>query len=188
MFHVELRHFPHVARAFNLTEEELRRRFVDPWARKETVELDEQRFSPEKTRLTIYEAPQLRPDQIGMGRGWANVTRSGEDVTERVFGDTIAPRSAVEKLKDEVASRCAVGPVGIGDVLSMADAELPGRRVSERVALAEECVWELLHQGRASMVSAGDPGDTLAVELWQPILLSWETWTEPEPTVLLTPP
>jgi hypothetical protein len=138
--------------------------------------------------LTIFEGPELRQDQIGMGRGWGNVTRLGVDVTERVLGDAIAPRSSVEKLKADVASRCVAGRLGVGDVLSLADEELPGRRVSERIALAEQCIWELLHQRGVRMVSAGDPDDTVGKELWQPILLSWETWTEPDPTVLLAAP
>jgi len=188
VFHVELRQFPHIARAFNLTAEDVQRRFVGPWARQETLELDEHRFSPEKARLTIYEGPHLRPDQIGMDRGWANVTKSGVDVTERMMADAIAPRTSVAGLKRQIESLCATRMLGIPDVLSLADESLPGRRVSERVALAEQSVWELLHQGRLRMVSAGDTDDTLSSDLWQPILLSWESWSETEPTVLLTAP
>jgi hypothetical protein len=188
VFHVQLRQFPHVARTFNLTAEEVQRRFVGPWTRQEAIELNEYRFSPEKGRLTIYEGPHLRPDQLGLDRGWANVTKSGVDVTERVIADAIAPRSSVAGLKKEIESLCATRMLAISDVLSLADETLPGRRVSERVALAEQGVWELLHQGRLRMVSAGDPDDTLSSDLWQPILLSWESWSETEPTVLLTVP
>ncbi len=188
MFHIELRQFPHVARAFNLTADELERRFVRPWIRQEAIDLDDRRWSPDRATLTIYEAPELRRDQIGMGRGWANVTRSGEDVTEPVLGDAVAPRSSVQLLKEEIESRCADDALSIADVRWLADERLPGRRVSERVAVAEQAVWELLHHGRLSMISAGNPDDTLAADLWQPILLSWETWSEAEPSVLLAAP
>jgi catechol 2,3-dioxygenase-like lactoylglutathione lyase family enzyme len=83
MFHIELRQFPHAARAFNLTCEQLRARFVEPWLRVEVVELDSQRFAPERAKLTIYEGPELETADIGMGRGWQSVMRRGEDVTER---------------------------------------------------------------------------------------------------------
>jgi catechol 2,3-dioxygenase-like lactoylglutathione lyase family enzyme len=83
LFHVELRQFPHTARSFNLTREQLHARVVMPWMRRDVVELDGQTFAPERAKLTIYEGPELQTADIGMGRGWQNVTRRGEDVTER---------------------------------------------------------------------------------------------------------
>ena len=73
MFHLELRQFPHVARAFNLSREELERRFVGPWVSGQAIDQDDRRWSPEKARLTILEGPELRLEEIGLGRGWANL-------------------------------------------------------------------------------------------------------------------
>jgi len=71
MFHVELRQFPHLARAFNLTGEELQERIVAPWVAGEMVDWGDQRWAPERARLTIYEGPRLRPDAIS-ARGRAS--------------------------------------------------------------------------------------------------------------------
>jgi glyoxylase I family protein len=83
VFHVELRQFPHTARAFNLSRERLHARILVPWVRGNSVELDQQTFAPERAKLTIYEGPELQTVDMGMGRGWQNVVRSGEDVTDR---------------------------------------------------------------------------------------------------------
>jgi catechol 2,3-dioxygenase-like lactoylglutathione lyase family enzyme len=92
VFHVELRQFPHTARAFNLTREQLHARIVAPWLRGEVVEVDSQRFAPERAKLTIFEARELATVDMGMGRGWQNVMRRGEDVTEReVKAATVQP-------------------------------------------------------------------------------------------------
>ncbi len=91
MFHVELRQFPHQTRAFNLTREQLDARILRPWVSDGAVELDDRRWSSERAKLTVYEGPELSPDQLGLGRGWANVTRAGEDVTARVLAERVSP-------------------------------------------------------------------------------------------------
>ena len=53
MFHVELRQFPHVARAFNLSREQLFARILRPLAAGRPVELNDRRWSPEKAKLAI---------------------------------------------------------------------------------------------------------------------------------------
>jgi glyoxylase I family protein len=83
VFHVELRQFPHTARAFNLSRERLQAQILVPWVRGNPVELDQQTFAPERAKLKIYEGPELLTVDMGMGRGWQNVERRGEDVTER---------------------------------------------------------------------------------------------------------
>ena len=55
MFHVELRQFPNVTRAFNLTREELDERILGPWIAQAGIELNDRRWSTEKARLTVYE-------------------------------------------------------------------------------------------------------------------------------------
>jgi glyoxylase I family protein len=94
VFHVELRQFPHTARAFNLTHDQVHGRFVVPWRRGQMVELDEQMFAPERAKLKIYEGPKLEMVDLGMGRGWQNVTRTGVDVTERELQAAVVPAQA----------------------------------------------------------------------------------------------
>jgi hypothetical protein len=205
VFHVELRRFPHVARAFNLTEAELQATLIAPWVRGEMVELGERRWAPERSKLTIYEGPRLRDDEIGMGRGWSNATRRGEDVTAGVLRaahpkpidatGAVAQATGVQPLvadfKRDVLAQCAAGRIGVHQVLWLANAQYPEWRASDRLALAERSVWELLHQRRLSMlepVAGGAGNDCQAVgsERWQAILLDWATWADPRaPSVLL---
>jgi hypothetical protein len=176
VFHVELRQFPHQARAFNLTREELDARILGPWVAGEAVALDDRRWSPDRARLTVYEGPRLAPDQLGMGRGWGNVTRGGEDVTARVMDEAraaVAHPPPVLDLKYEVVARCAGGPLPIGRVVELAGERYPQARVSERIALAEQAVWELLHEGAVQLTRAGAP---VAREEWQATLFMWDAW------------
>jgi hypothetical protein len=154
MFHVELRQFPHVARAFNLTREDLDGRITRRWVRGETVELDDRRWAPERAKLVIYEGRALAVEEIGLGRGWANVTRSGEQVTERVLDEvreaTQSP-PALRAVKDEVAARCARAAVGMDQVLELTARLDPDASESERLALASRAVIELLSEGRVKL-------------------------------------
>src|ERR1700760_1360381 len=142
MFHVELRRFPHVSRAFNLTGEQLDERFIRSWVAGAPIELDERTWEPAKARLTIYESPEVRPDDMGLGRGWATVTRGGEDVTARVLDQARAP---VARFKEGLARR---GRMSLSDVVALTGEGHAEARVSDRLALAERAVWELLHEGR----------------------------------------
>ncbi len=126
-FHVELRQFPHAARAFNLTAEELQAGFVGPWLVGAAVHWDDRRWDPGRAKLTIYEADELRPDQIGMGRGWGNVTKSGREVTSALLE---RGRSTIEDRKAEVLRRCAAGPLALDQLDD------------------EQAVLELLREGR----------------------------------------
>jgi len=184
VFHVELRQFPHQARAFNLTREELNARFVGPWASGRSIELDERHFSPERARLTIYEGPRLPADQLGMGRGWGNVTRAGEDVTARLLAEAsaaLAYPAPVVDLKYDIVARCAGRSLPVSAVVELVGERYPQSRVSERLALAEQAVWELLHEGAVQLVGAGQP---VASADWQATLFSWETWSGDVMTLL----
>jgi hypothetical protein len=188
VFHVELRHFPNTARAFNLSGEDLQRRFLGLWVAGRSIELDDRRWSPEQARLTIYEGPSLRPDQIGMGRGWANVTRSGEDVSARVIEEAQkalqSPSSEVlvSELKAAVLARAAGGRLSAPQLLALAHERHPGWRASDRLAIAELAVWELLHQNRVRILRGEQPVEQ---EQWGSILLEWETWAPEAGTPLL---
>jgi hypothetical protein len=174
VFHLELRQFPHVARVFNLEREELDRRFVRPWVGGGSVDQEERRWSPDRARLTIYEAPELPLDEIGMGRGWATVGKTGHDVTADVLAEAqrgAQGRSTVEGFKAEIL---AAAPLSFGAVVELAAAQYPPWRASEHLALAEQAVWELLHQG--GMTLRGPDGEVDA-DGWQPVVLSWSTWT-----------
>lgn len=177
MFHVELRQFPHVAREFNLSDDQLER-LVRPWVEGKVVEMGERKWAPERARLTIYEGPQLRPDEIGMGRGWSNATRSGQDVTARILQDAQSPAARPGELADvklRLLEACAQGPIEVRESVRLAGVLAPGARASERVALAEQAVWELLHTGNLRMLQ---DGEEVTRDHWEPLLLSWATWGE----------
>ena len=182
MFHVELRQFPHQARAFNLTREELETRIVAPWVAGRSIELDERHWSPERARLTIYEGPHLENDQLGMGRGWQNATRDGQDVTQRLLATPAEaqPAAPAAELKRAVADRTAYGPLPLRSLVELTGERYPQARVSERIALCEQAVWELLHEGELQLVRAGA---AMPRDEWQQVLLSWEAWRGDRVTV-----
>lgn len=144
MFHVELRQFPHATRTFNLTREELDARVLGPWIAGRPVELDDRRWSPEKAKLAIYEGRALETSEIGLGRGWATVTRTGEDVTGALLAEAQAVAGApVAALKEEIAARCAQGPLGYEQLLALAGGAAP---------VAEQAILELLREDRLKLL------------------------------------
>jgi hypothetical protein len=179
VFHVELRQFPHQTRAFNLTREELDARVLRPWVAGTPVQLNDQKWLPDRAKLAVYEAPSMTPDQLGLGRGWSSVTRDGEDVTARLLAEAAHP-PAVAELKRDVLARCAAGPVALALLVALAGERYPRARVSERIALCEQAVWELLHEGAVGLARGGVP---VARDAWQDVLLSWDTWTAGAVTV-----
>jgi hypothetical protein len=185
VFHLELRQFPHVARAFNLTREELDLRFARPWVSGSPIVHEDRRWTPEKARLIILEGPELRTEDMGLGRGWANVGRTSLDVTETVLAEAhrgAEGRSTVATFKDTLGG-AARASITLPEVMELVGAEYPAWRVSERLALAEQAVWEMLHQGRLTLSDLDGP---LESERWQPLLLRWTSWTasDEEPLVL----
>jgi hypothetical protein len=183
VFHIELRRFPHVARAFNVSEDELRNRFIVPWVRGVPISLDDRQWSADnKTRLTIYEAPAIAAEERGLGRGWSSVTRGGQEVTASVLDDArkgIAPPISLAQLKVSLLAAAERGSVTPRQVV-----ELAGRRgrTSERLAVAEQAVWELLHERRLLLMDAEGRVDN---DRWESVLLAWEAWADPEPAVFL---
>lgn len=179
MFHVQLRQFPHLARAFNLTAQELHSRVLEPWLAGRRFQLQERSWDPERARLTVIEGPELRVDEIGLGRGWASATRTGSDVTAAVLAQ---PQTDSEALKADIAARCAQGPLTLDQVIARAGPD--GMRASARLALAEQAVWELLHAGA---VRLSRDGETLAADAWQPTLLRFSAWQDPALMLERTP-
>ena len=173
MYHVELRQFPHATRVFNLDLGELETRFVRPWVNGQPVECDDRRWSPDRARIKILDGPELRSDEIGMGRGWARAARSSADVTDAVLSEAQRfERREIDALKLAVAE-VAGDAIGFQDVLALAASANPLARASEQLKLAEQAVWEMLHQGRLEM---SDADRLVEAEDWEGVVLSWGTW------------
>jgi hypothetical protein len=175
VYHLELRQFPHMTRAFNLDREALDVRFLRPFVAGELIEYDDRKWAPERTRLTVLEGPELSQVDRGLGRGWGLATKQGEDVTEQVVAEIhrgAEARPEVELLKDAIAE-VARNRITFGDVVALAAAKQPLWRASEQLSLAEQAVWEMLHQGRLQMT---EDDDAVARERWQPLVLRWSTW------------
>jgi len=177
MFHVELREGPESARAFNLSDARLEAILV-PWRRGEVVMLGEKHFEPAESELTVYEGRELRQDEIAMGRGWSAALKTGADVTADVLagrtggtGDGSPP--AVVKFKEDVLAQCGYGRIGLHQVVWLAGDRYPESRISDRLALAERAVWELLHEERLRML--GGSGE-VQPSGWEAALLSWDSW------------
>jgi hypothetical protein len=175
VYHLELRQFPHVTRVFNLDRAELEARFLRPWIQGAMIDHDERRWSPERTRLKVLEGPAVRPDELGLGRGWGAATKGSEDVTDAVLAQTeraAHARPEVEALKEQLMQR-AGGAIGMREVVGLAGSAQPGRRASEQLSVAEQAVWELLHQQQLMILAGGQPVDQ---ERWQEVVLRFSTW------------
>ena len=176
VFHLELRQFPHVARAFNLSREQLDRRFARPWVSGTEIEYEDRTWAPGKSKLTILEGPELGLGDMGLGRGWAMVGKTSQEVTETVLAQTqrgAEGRSTLEIVKAALRG-AARSPISFPDVVELIVADYPLWRASEQLAVAEQAVWELLHQGK--LVLNGSQG-LIEAEQWPAILLRWSTWT-----------
>jgi hypothetical protein len=182
VFHIELRQFPHVTRAFNLSREQLFARILRPWASGAALELNERRWSPQKARLSIYEGPELATEELGLGRGWSKVIRGGEDVTAGLLAELQSP-PALEAFKRQIVTAARGGGIGVPQLVELAAEQHPRWRASEQLALAEEAVWALLHGGELRMVRGEQP---IGPDQWRDALLAWDTWTSG--AVRLSPP
>jgi hypothetical protein len=184
VFHIQLRQFPNVSREFNLSQEELETRILRPWRAGQMVRSGDRRWAPERAKLTIYEGPELASEDIGMGRGWPNVTRTAVEVTGKLLAASAQPTAQpgpapaasdeVERCKQLILARAANGSFEISECVRLAEAVRLGTRASERLALAEQAVWELLHTGGVELVSEADA--VLERSAWQEALLDWEAW------------
>jgi hypothetical protein len=92
---------------------------------------------------------------------------------------------SVEAFKREVVELAAGGNLTIPDILALASDRNPGWRVSDRLALAERAVWELLHWGQVRIVRGQDQVDS---QEWETVLLSAQTWTATAPAALRVEP
>ena len=85
MFHLELRQGIQSVRAFNMNEQQLSARFLAPLLADQEFTYEGHDWAPRKTRIRIFEGPELQTYQLGMGRGWQEVERKYTDVTEAVL-------------------------------------------------------------------------------------------------------
>ncbi len=175
VFHVELRQFPHVARAFNLSAEELHAHVISPWSSRAAARARRisagTRAGPSSRSTRRRE---LAAEDLGMGRGWGTVTREGEDVTEQLLSAAQTQAEAPAELaevKTRILAAAADRPIPLTQLI-----DLVGDvtwRVSERLRVAEQAVWELLHEERLALV---ENSAVLTRDRWQPVILSWGSW------------
>jgi hypothetical protein len=151
VYHIELRHFPHTAWSYNLSEPQLRA-IVEPWCQERWIELGERKWNPHEAELTIFEGPELPVDQLSMGRGWRAAQRHGENVTDRVLAAARANLASAARAAAPVAApAAATGDPSAPELLALlgdepqalleawrhASALYRNRSPSERLALAE---------------------------------------------------
>jgi hypothetical protein len=191
-YHVEVRQFPNVARAFNLTRRQLDARIIATWLAGKSVEIDDRKFSPDRAKLKIIEGPALRTDEIAIGRGWANAERAGQDATKRILAGTSTGTASgganapLEEFKTTVLDACTGQRLDLGGVVALAARRQARSRASECLALAEQAVWELLHQRRA--VLFGTNGEAVPHDGWEDVVLAWESWAPKGPALEAIPP
>lgn len=181
MFHVELRQGRELARAFNRDERAVRTLFIEPLRGDALFRYADKEWDPRRARLTVLEGRELRPDELMLGRGWQSAQKVGKDVTEALLA-----RDLSGGLEERIVGRLAAGPLPLAEVVTMTAELLPGARVSQRLAVAEQAVWELLHREQAALRTAGG-GDAVARERWQPTLLSADAWFGAQSPVLVRP-
>ena len=176
VYHVQLRQRRNTASVFNLSRDDVRNRFVTPMVTDRVFDFAEKQWNPRETRLTVLEGRQLRPDELGLGRGWPNALRVATDVTDRFLSDgrVTGPQiDPVMRLEDRIAGRLSAGPLPLGELLGMTAELMAGRTVSERLAVCERTVWESLHRGGRGLQLDGSP---LAPDAWQAQLLDVDAW------------
>jgi hypothetical protein len=176
MFHVEIRSGMQAVREFNLNDRRLWLEFLAPLMADKEFSVEGHDFIPRQSRLTIYEGPELRSDQLGMGRGWQNVERTAIDVTGRVLararehvaagGRSSAPdatptnatpasTAAVDLLRERLIGRLSAGPIAGHELLSIAVELMPDSAESERLEAVGQAVWALLERDAAQLTPSG---------------------------------
>lgn len=185
VFHAQLQRFPHSARAFNLSEAEVRATIAEPWEAGRLIELGERFWTPGECKLTLLAGPPLEAAALGMGRGWAAALKTGRDVTgELIRGSerTADPRHVASgppfaDFKDEVLVLAAQRPRPLSELWRLAGSRYPERALSACLGLAERAVEELLHDELASLTVDGAEAGSPAR-----VLRAWETWLPGSPT------
>lgn len=83
-FHVRLqRQVLFTEETYNLSEPELRRRFVEPWLAGKPIIIKGRTWMPERSRIAILEGPDLTSTQRSWVQGWTKAIELSENVTDR---------------------------------------------------------------------------------------------------------
>ncbi|MBA3866248.1 MAG: hypothetical protein H0X42_07870 [Solirubrobacterales bacterium] len=82
MFHVEISSGFHHARVFNLNDEDLTEKVIEPWLDDRRIEMGDHEWEPRESRLRILEGPRMETTDLSFGQGWSNAERASEDVTK----------------------------------------------------------------------------------------------------------
>lgn len=180
VFHVELRQSFHSARAFNLSEQELREQILSLWSTGGLLRWAERDWSPRKATLTIMASRELRPEEIAMGRGWQEAVRIGEEVTGQMLAAEQIARPE-EVFKPQLLELCAEYPRALAELVRAAAAHSPHARFSEIVAVVEQTTWELLHEGAIELRLGEEASETVATERWRELLLAAGSWMPDAP-------
>ena len=143
MLHLELRQFPHSARAFNLAPADIAG-LLAAWVAGTPVDWGEREWEPRKAKLTILEGPELPPSELGMGRGWPAAQRAGQEVTFELLAGARAP--AAEDRRADVLALCGSAPRTLDELIQQAGGSGP-----ERAAL-ERAVWALVVAGELRLL------------------------------------
>jgi hypothetical protein len=134
-FHVEIsRGFRH-ARVFNMDENDLRTKVLEPWVRGRVIVLGDKDWEPKDCKLVILEGPELGDTDLAMGRGWSNAEKSAENVTRRLVDEALAPAAArvvAIIAESEQAEEAIAGMLAASGVETAAWSEVRGRILSTR--------------------------------------------------------
>ena len=149
-----------LVRQFNLSEAELWRRFIAPLMAGRDFTYEGHEFIPTRTRITILDGPNLRADQLALGRGWQNAQRLGRDVTEALLATArqrtqnsaaTAASAPVEILRERLIGRLCAGPVAAGEIAALAAELMPSSGEDDRRMAAQRAAWMLIERGLAEL-------------------------------------
>ena len=193
VFHAQLQRFPHSARAFNLSEAEVRATIAEPWEAGRLIELGERFWTPGECKLTLLAGPPLEAGALGMGRGWAAALKTGRDVTGELIRGSgraadprrVAPGPPFADFKDEILTLAVQRPRPLSELWRLAGGRYPERALSDCLGLAERAVEELLHDDLAALTADAVAAD-VPLAARARVIRAWDTWLPgPAPRVWL---
>jgi hypothetical protein len=78
-----------------------------PWAQKELVDVNGQKWDPKVATITVLEGPEIPIHRLSLGRGWPLAEKQGEDVTTRVIGEARQAVSDGSAYREPAASHAS---------------------------------------------------------------------------------
>jgi hypothetical protein len=91
MFHVEISAGFHRARVFNLNQEDVMAKVVEPWLDERRIEMGDREWIPRDSSLRILEGPEMETRDLSFGQGWANAERGSQNVTREILANAPPP-------------------------------------------------------------------------------------------------